>query len=346
MRLLITDPLHPVVQSTIARLKDRALEDGDTWTVLGLTTRAEAAHPPALDGLVTGPAPDDPVWGRCLLDLARRHRLDVVLPWTDVDARAASAHAAALAAVGTSVACPPARLVELACDKWATTLRLADAGIPVPESRLVRTAADVAAAATEMGYPRQPLLLKPRGLAGGHGVWSIRPGGDLTRTAPVPRLPLEAMVAAIATSDGRAEFLLQHELTGTDISVDVLAHDGRVIASAVRTRGRTLGGLCVQGTVLPGFPRLDQVVCEIVQVLGWSHLANIQLIADPGSGAVAVYEINARAAGSIGTSAHAGLDLLHAAIEYARSGEVPVVPATVPTPVGFRRFWTDQVWPL
>lgn len=43
---------------------------------------------------------------------------------------------------------------------------------------------------------------------------------------------------------------------------------------------------------------------------------------------------------------YAGLDLLHAAIEYARSGKVPVVPATVPVPVGFRRHWIDQVWPL
>lgn len=59
-----------------------------------------------------------------------------------------------------------------------------------------------------------------------------------------------------------------------------------------------------------------------------------------------MYEINARAAGSIGITACAGLDLLHAALTYALSGQVPPLPATVPHPIGFRRHWNDQVWPL
>lgn len=345
MRVLITDPFHPVAPGTVAGLKERARAAGEDWTVLGLTSRPEGARPPALDGLIAGPDRRRPRW-QDLIAVAGSNRIDVLLPWTDVDAQGIARYADPLAAAGTSVACAPAPLVELAGDKWATTLRLAELGIPVPQTRLVRTAAETEKAAADLGYPEAPLLLKPRGLAGGHGVWSIRAEVDLTRTSPRPRLPLDALAAALARSEERVEFLLQHELAGTDISVDVLAHDGRVVASSVRTRQRTLGGLCVQGTVLPTFPGLDNVISRLVGGLGWSHLANIQLIAEPTCGTVTVYEINARAAGSIGITAHAGLDLLHAAITYAHTGQVPPLPATVPNPIGFRRHWTDEVWPL
>jgi carbamoyl-phosphate synthase large subunit len=345
MRVLITDPFHPVVPATVLGLKERARAAGEEWTVLGLASRSEGARPPALDGLIAGPDWRKPRW-QDLVALAGSSRIDVLLPWTDLDPQGIARYADPLAAAGISVACAPAPLVELAADKWATTLRLAELGVPVPETRLVRTAGEVEKAAVDLGYPQAPLLLKPRDPAGGQGVWSIRAGVDLTRTSPRPRLPLAAVAAAVAGSEERVDFLLQQELAGTDLSVDVLAHRGRVVAAGVRTRQRTLGGLCVQGSVLPTFPGLDEVISCLVGGLGWSHLANVQLIADPARGTVTVYEINARAAGSIGITAHAGLDLLHAAITYAQTGAVPPVPATVPNPIGFRRHWTDEVWML
>ena len=238
MRVLITDPFHPVVPATVAGLKEQARAAGEEWTVLGLTSRTEGARPPALDGLIAGPDRRNPRW-QDLVALAGSDRIDLVLPWTDIDAQGITRYADPLAAAGTSVACAPAPLVELAGDKWATTLRLAELGVPVPKTRLVRTAAEVEKAAVDLGYPQAPLLLKPRGLAGGHGVWSIRAGVDLTRTSPRPRLPLDALAAAVAGSEERTEFLLQQELAGTDLSVDVLAHGGRVVAAGVRTRQRT-----------------------------------------------------------------------------------------------------------
>ena len=96
----------------------------------------------------------------------------------------------------------------------------------------------------------------------------------------------------------------------------------------------------------PGWPELDQAVERVIAGLGWSHLANVQLIADPATGAVKVYEINGRAAGSLGVAAHAGVDLLATALEYARSGVPPERPLRVGTAVGFRRYWQDQTWPL
>jgi predicted ATP-grasp superfamily ATP-dependent carboligase len=343
VRLLITDPLHPVVECTVGPLKARY---PGGLTVFGVSSVGGAVPPPSLESVLVCPAPDDPRFVSALAALVGRYRIDVVLPWTDADAPVISRHAPELAAAGAQVACAPAALVRLACDKWATLQRLAELSVPTPATYLARSAAELADAAGELGYPARSLMLKPRGLAGGRGVWSIRSAVDLTWTSPRPRLPLEAIHAAVSMMDGPVELLVQEEVPGVDISVDVLAIDGKIAGLTARTRTQVLGGLCVQGTVAPGWPELDQTVARVIAGLGWSQLANVQLIADRSTGAVKVYEINGRAAGSLGLGSHAGVDLLATALEYARSGRPPERSLRVGAAVGFRRYWQDQTWPL
>jgi ATP-grasp in the biosynthetic pathway with Ter operon len=140
--------------------------------------------------------------------------------------------------------------------------------------------------------------------------------------------------------------LVQAEVPGIDVSVDVLAADGKIAGLVVRTRTTVLGGLCVQGTVQPSWPELEETIERLISGLTWSNLANVQLIADPASGTVTVYEINGRAAGSVGVASHAEVDLLAAALEYTQTGLPPATPLQVSAPVGFRRYWQDQAWPL
>jgi carbamoyl-phosphate synthase large subunit len=343
LRLLITDPLHPVVECTVGPLKARYPHG---LAVFGVSTVSGAVPPPSVDGVFVCPPLDDQRFLPVLIELIRRYRIDVVLPWTDRDALMISRHAAELVAAGAQVACAPAPLVQMACDKWATLQRLVDLNVQVPATYLITSAADLMTAAADLGYPDRPLMLKPRGLAGGRGIWSIRAAVDLSWTSPRPRLPLAAMQTALSTMDGPVELLLQQEVPGVDISVDVLAVDGKVAGLAARTRTDVLGGLCVQGTVQPSWPELDDTIERVVSGLRWSHLANVQLIADPGTGAVTVYEINGRAAGSLGVGSHAGVDLLATALEYARTGRGPATRARVAAPVAFRRYWQDQTWPL
>lgn len=343
MRLLITDPLHPVVECTVWPLKAR-YRDG--LAVFGVSAVAGAVPPPSLDGLFVCPSLDDPRFVPALAELIRRYRIEIVLPWTDAEALVISRHVSELAAAGARAACPPAALVELACDKWMTLQRLVELSVPVPATFLVRSAVELVDAAAELGYPKRPLMVKPRGLAGGRGVWSIRAAVDLTCTTPRPRLPLEAMHTAVSIMDGPVELLVQEEVAGADISIDVLAVDGKIAGQAARTRAAVLDGLCVQGTVQPSWPELDQTVERVMSGLRWSHLANMQVIADPTTGTVTVYEINGRAAGSLGVGSHAGVDLLAAALDYTRTGVPPATPLRVAAPVGFRRYWQDQTWPL
>lgn len=281
--------------------------------------------------------------------------MTAVLPWTDRDASALARHHARFERAGVALVCPPGPLVALAGDKWATTDRLALLGVPVPETREVSTGGQLREAAEQLGYPGRTLILKPRHLAGGAGVWRVAADADPMRPGARPSLPLAALAAALDNQDGARELVLQHEVHGVDTSVDVLAHEGRLLAAVARTRAATLGGLSVAGQVSAPTPAVHAVVERIVVELNWSSLANIQLITTP-DGRPVVYEVNARASGSIGLAAYAGVDLLTSAIHLARTGSAgtgpgpagalnPQRPSGGITAMSFRRYWLDHSWP-
>lgn len=344
LRLLITDPLHPVTASTVAGLRRGCRE----CRVVGIVPGGRSSPPPpSVDTIVTCAEPDAPEYIDTVLRAATSEDVDTVLPWTDRDALAISRRADRLADHGVTVVCPPWPLVGLACDKWSTVQRLAEIGVAVPRSVGVGSGEELTAAAEQLGYPRRSLVLKPRGLAGGAGVWFLRAEADLVATVPRPQLPVEAMAVALDRVSAHASgvgYVLQQEVRGTDVSVDVLAHEGRVVAAVARTREATLGGLCVEGRVMPLAPPLAELVAAVVSGLSWSSLANIQLVL--GERGAVVYEINARASGSIGSALHAGLDLLSAAIVQHRTGAAPDdIDGCVAQPIRFRRYWQDQWWP-
>jgi hypothetical protein len=85
----------------------------------------------------------------------------------------------------------------------------------------------------------------------------------------------------------------------------------------------------------------------LVDKLQWTGIANIQAIVD-SSREPAFYEINPRAAGSVGLNALADFDLLGGALEWAATGTSPWStaghgsPATVPHRVTFRRHWSTE----
>lgn len=348
-RLLITDPLHPVVPETVVGLQNAAAAaGGPLWTVFGLVegraVGAALAAPPGVAELLAGPGIGEPGWVSRVVTLAVERRIDAVLPWTDREAVLLAPAATELRELGIALVCPPGPLVDLADDKWATMQRLAELGVATPASRPVDRGTELAAAARDLSYPGRSLVVKPRRSAGGRGVWVVRPDAGLEVTAPLPALPLYALMVAAATREQPLGLVVQELLPGVDVSVDVLALDGKVVASVARTRVRTLGGLCVEGVVGPVWPAVAELVEELVAALGWSQLLNVQLVWDPDTERGAVYELNARASGSIGTAGYVGVPMLSAAVELAITGRAPALPSAGERR-WFRRHWVDQVGP-
>ncbi|MBT8228292.1 MAG: ATP-grasp domain-containing protein [Dactylosporangium sp.] len=345
MRILVTDALHPVTSDTMGRLRDTGVV---TWIGGAWPGGSAVEPPPGLDTVEAVPDSDAPEYPHALLRLAVAHRVAVVMPWSDADARIVAGHRSAFAQAGVGLLCPPAVLVELGCDKWRTIAALRAAGLSVPRSRLVTDADQLADAAGELGYPTTDLVLKMRDLAGSRGIWAISTRPGLAADGPLPTLCLPAMAAQLRSRPGGwPEGLVVQELvTGTDVSIDLLARRGTLLAAACRTRRATSGGLCVSGEVFALDGALAAATEHLVVALGWDGIGNLQAIVDPDGRAV-FYEINPRAAGSVGLSAAAGLDLLAGAVR-AAAGFDPWPGhdryVTIATRSSFRRHWSTQQW--
>ena len=106
-----------------------------------------------------------------------------------------------------------------------------EAGVPVPETRIVSTVDDVARAVREM---TGPLLLKSDVGGGGTQVWPLRVARDLSR---VPRLPEQL------------PGLVQEYVSGELISDESLYRRGRLLGLQYSRIERTTGGRFGPSTV-------------------------------------------------------------------------------------------------
>lgn len=120
--------------------------------------------------------------------------------------------------------CTPHIATETASDKSLTNRLLGDAGLPVPQSQLVRSVEEAVRAARRLGYP---VVTKPLDVSHGRGVslnlsnteevrWGFEQAAEYTRSV-----------------------LVEQYLTGNDYRVLVI--DGRVVAAAHRVPARVVG---------------------------------------------------------------------------------------------------------
>ncbi|MFC9325569.1 ATP-grasp domain-containing protein [Kitasatospora sp. NPDC057015] len=119
----------------------------------------------------------------------------------------------------------PPETIEACRDKAATRAVLTAAGVPQPASITVTTAEEALAAAERIGYP---VIVKARALAGSFGVVRADRPEDVT--------------GAFAAADGAdfanlprhpANVLVEEFLTGPEISIDAVIHDGEVIPTVL-----------------------------------------------------------------------------------------------------------------
>jgi biotin carboxylase len=249
------------------------------------------------------PGPDAEDYAQQLLSAAAKAEADVVLPWSDSDARALAPYAGLFREAGHVLVCLDPDNVLLCSDQWDTLQALGAASIPVPRSHLASGARAVEACAADLGHPLHEVYVKLRISAGGRGVWRISRDAGLAHNGAVA---------------------------------------GEVIGATYRERWKSTAGLSAEGMIGPVPEDVGHVVREVCRALQWDGLGNIQMMRRP-EGDTVVYEINPRTAGSIGLTRHAGFDFLGSVLRRvlglngnAAFAAEPVVPTV------FRRDWSTE----
>jgi len=253
-----------------------------------MSERAIGRH--LCDAFHVVPAGSDPGFADALLEVCRSEGVDAVLPQSSFDLLAlADARGRFDGVAAVLVAAPEA--IRRSNDKAETYALLDRIGVRGPAWRRAQGGEAVAAAARELGYPERDVCMKPVFSSGSRGFRMLSASADRreqllgNRPGVAEALRLEELVELLGDDD--TELLVMELATGTERTVDGIAHEGRIALGHPKTREAMRAGLAMYFRTLDD-PGLMETAALIVAELGLDHFFNIQLVGEH------VIEINPR----------------------------------------------------
>jgi predicted ATP-grasp superfamily ATP-dependent carboligase len=232
-------------------------------------------------------------WLTRLEEIVARQRIDVVMPVSSVGIRALSEHRRALSWAGKLVQLPEPHMFDTATNKASLADFLAVNGFPRPRTVLVTAGAPGPESLSALTFP---VLAKPPLSSGGAGIRRFE--------------NLKELDLFVADQRGGQDWVVQEFIQGSDLGVNVLCQDGQIIASTVQ---HAIDPSSVPYAAATGVEfRCDSlamnVVRRLVEKLGWSGVANIDMRLDVQREIPLVFEINGRYWLSLLGSLHAGVN--------------------------------------
>ena len=236
------------------------------------------------------PAGSDPGFAAAMREVAGREGAVAILPQSSFDLEGLAGSLSLFDGIAVLVSPPDA--IKRSNDKADTYEFLHGLGLPAPQFRRVRGAAEVDAAARELGYPDRPVCFKPVFSSGSRGFRILDPSVDradqLLRERPGSvSMRLEEAVEILGSVDDRTELLVMELATGPERTIDGIANGREVVLGHPKTREAMRAGLAMYFVTLED-SGLMELADKIVAELGIEHFFNIQLVGEH------VIEINPR----------------------------------------------------
>jgi carbamoyl-phosphate synthase large subunit len=234
------------------------------------------------------PAGADPAFPDAMLAVAERERVDAILPQSSFDLEGLAAHVERFP-VPVLVSSPDA--IHRSNDKAETYAFLHRLGVPAPQFLRVNGAAQVEAAAHELGYPERPVCFKPVFSSGSRGFRILDPTVDrahqlLNERPGSVAMRLEEAIELLPAQAG-PDLLVMELATGGERTIDGIANGHEIVLGHPKTREAMRAGLAMFFVTLDD-PELMRISNLIVEELGIEHFFNIQLVGEM------VIEVNPR----------------------------------------------------
>ncbi|MEO6989065.1 MAG: ATP-grasp domain-containing protein [Aquihabitans sp.] len=233
-----------------------------------------------------------------IASIARRHRIDVIVPVTD-DVIVPLAHYRDALPQGCLVAMADDEARGRAASKVGTGLLARSLAIPQPRHEIVHQPEDAGGCTERLGVP---VVIKP------DRSRIIGPDGRLQRGsvsyAWTDREAIEAVRRAGQT------VLLQSLHPGVGHGIGLLMSDGRPLAAVQHRRLHEVpvsGGASAQRETVPADRDLLSMACAMLGELNWTGAAMVEFKVGPSG--PALMEINGRLWGSLPLAIRAGIDI-------------------------------------
>lgn len=323
-RILVTCAGGGLVPQAIQYLR-RASRHGAVF-VVAVDSSAEASGRHFADAFELVPHGDHPDYAAGLAAAAERHRVDLVLPWSDDEAIAAARHRHLIERHGRKLACADIATLETLGDKARAYDALGRAGLPVPRWRRAETMTDLETAVREFLDLGLEVAVKPAASRGGRDVTIIR--ADVRGASPYAGGREVHMDVASFWREHMHRYanllpvLVTERLYEPTFDLDMLACDGALLRAVARRRINP--AVPNDGHVIEARADLYALAPSIVSTFKLTWLYDCDLMLDR-AGTPRILEINPRPSGSTAVAVEAGIPLLDDLISLALGEALPPV---------------------
>jgi len=308
--------------------------------IIGVDANLSAVGKNFIDIFEQVPMPDHDDYVAHMIDLCRRHDVDVVLPQTTKEIFVLSKEKKQFEKEGVCIVVSPNAAIEVANNKWKLLQVFESLQLPVPRFYLAKSKEEFVEAVQILGCPDLPVATKPPVSNGMRGfrvikeeTWSAerffseKPSGE--------EISLDILLRILDTADSWPEMLVTEYLPGAEYSVDAfLGKDERTVLPRLRKVIRS--GISFE-TVFEQHREIEEMTLKAAEAIGLQYAFGFQYKLDV-DGFPKVLECNPRVQGTMIASFFTGVNLIWASIQEALGN--PVEPFSQPVQESsFLRFW-------
>lgn len=313
---------------TIAALRaDREL----AVRVIGVDTNPDQAARHLCDAFEPVPARDDPRYVDAVVEIAERSSAAVIVPLPSFDQAIFAAARSRVEERGPVVLVSSPESIENCDDKWLLYGRLRELAPELaPETSRVESAAELEAAARELGYPGSRACIRRRVSRGAIGFRVLDSGAErlralLEHNPGSPLASLREVLDVLGEAESFPEYLVQEYLPGAEWDVDVLSDHGEPLAVVTRRNESMLFGAATR-SLLEANDEIDGHSRRLVAELALHGVVNLSFKLD-GEGRPKLIEVNPRIPMSVRAGLAGGVNLVALAIRLALGERIePVEP--------------------
>ena len=321
--LLITGCGGHFMADTIDCLRNQDVE----FEIIGVASEPDPFIIPLCDQYIKVPKSTAPGYIYLLLDLCKRHHVDVLIPTIDNEILPLYSMREKFREIGTIVSADCAG--RYGSDKIAFVEKLEELNLPHPKYKVIYSTQEFMDAARSIGYPMKNICAKLADKAGSRGVRIIRPDAfsysQFENKKPTSKfVDRSAFADTLECKPSQTPVLLQEYLPGDEYSVDLLADHGKVICATGR-RNVVIDNSIPMESVLEWNEDAIIICKAFVEKCGLDGNIGFDFIFDEYGNPIPI-ELNARLTATISLSAYGGYNMAYWQVLRLLGIELPPIP--------------------
>lgn len=278
-----------------------------------------------------------------IVAICHKEKIDLIFPLVTRELFLFAQHKDLLATEGIKVIVSDSESLFTANDKSALYTHLSHKGILLPAFSVVKTIEELESAFRSLGYPQEPLCIKPSISNGSRGVRIIDETLNeydlLFNHKPNSLYMTYDKLLSILASKPFPELLVSEVLPGDEYTIDTLVKNGETKVVLPRIRSKMNGGISVEGQFLY-HEEIINYCRQINNTMKLNGPIGLQ-VKQARDGAFKLLEINPRIQGTSVAAMGLGINLpLLAVLQETMELEYPN-QATIPWGTCFARYYSE-----